>query len=85
MKLSKHASTRSKQRGFSRNTIDYIIKYGSIRWKPGNAKEIRVKKSVIHEAIEDRKKEIRLLENLKGKAILLSGDDDCIITMYHIH
>lgn len=85
MKISKHASKRSNQRGFSYNTVTNIIRYGCANYKNGNAKEIRVKRNIIHKLIEDYKKEIKQLENLKGKAILLSGDDDTIITMYHIN
>ena len=85
MKLSKHATKRNNQRGFSKTIIDNIIKYGSSKYKDGNAVEIQVKKHMIHELIENLKKEIKEIEKLKGKALLLSGDNDTIITMYNIH
>ena len=82
MKLSNHANTRKRQRGFSNRKIKYILQNGIEIKRPGNAIEIVVENKLASQLIENLKKEISLIEHIKNKAILLSCDNGTIITMY---
>ena len=42
MKITKHAQTRSRQRGIPTSEIDLILKYGKTKLKPGGAEEIGI-------------------------------------------
>ena len=82
MRLSKHAETRSRQRGISYDIVDLILQHGSPEKKPGGATEYKLRKRDKAERISYHKQQIRNLEKAIGKGVLV-GNDGEVITIYH--
>jgi len=87
MKLikTKHASSRLRQRGFQKRTVELIEQYGVEKYKHGNALELSIPNKKIAECINDLKNKINCLEKCKNKALLLSSNGNLLITAYNIY
>lgn len=79
MTLSKHARTRMRQRGFTYEQFQLMLRYGSERRRPGRADEYFVDNKAVSlaETHEDRKQ----LEELKGASIISKGGE--VLTVQH--
>ena len=76
MELSKHASIRKQQRGFQADDIELITIFGTRVVRPGNAVEYQMTRK--------RKKHlIQALDRINDKAVLLSGDEATVVTLYN--
>lgn len=83
MQISKHAQSRSQQRGIRNDIVDIIIEHGTPVNKPGSALEYRLTKKKRADLITSFKKMINKLERTSGIAVL-TGTDGQIITVYHL-
>lgn len=80
MKLSKHAESRSRQRGFSNLYISLIEEFGRTMDAPGGAKKIFFGKKEYDAARHELKKLLQLLDKVNGSSLIVNGDN--ILTMY---
>ena len=80
MKLSKHAESRSRQRGFSSLYISLIQEFGRTMDAPGGAKKIFFGKKEYDAARYELKKLLQLLDKVNGSSLIVNGDN--ILTMY---
>lgn len=71
MKLTKHATIRSRQRGFSEEIIGLIRLIGDPSIMPGNVTRLSI-----------TKRTLQLIDKAKKKAILIDGNE--IITVYNL-
>lgn len=78
-----HSIMRCRQRGISEARLELILFLGTEFRKPGRAYEYFISKKERQEVIQFLKRCIRQLEKLSGKAIIVNGDRDKIITAYH--
>lgn len=85
MQLTYHANKRMRQRGFLRDHIDMLLKYGKSERKPGNVLEIKLSQKNRSQIIENLKKTIRLISKCRNKAILIDTSGEIIITAYHLY
>lgn len=82
MKLSKHAESRSRQRGFSSLYISLIEEFGRTMDAPGGAKKIFFGKKEYDAARHELKKVLQLLDKVNGSAMIVVNDN--ILTMYKV-
>ena len=76
MELSKHASVRKQQRGFQADDIELITRFGTPVIRPGNKVE--------YQMTQKRKSHlIQALDRVEGKAVLLSNDEEIVVTLYN--
>jgi len=75
MKISKHASVRSQQRGITFETIELITNYGTPVRKSGDVLEYRLLK-------KDKKRLIQTLDKTNNKAVIVSINGGSVITVY---
>jgi len=77
MELSRHALVRKQQRGFQSDDIELIRLLGTCVKKPGNLVEYRM--------TQKRKKHlIQALDRIKDKGVLLSDDEETVVTLYNL-
>ena len=77
MKLSKHALVRQQQRGFQADDIDLLTLFGTCVERPGHVVEYRM--------TQKRKNHfIQALDRVRDKAVLLSGDEGTVVTLYNL-
>ena len=76
MELSKHATIRRQQRGFQADDIDLIRLFGMSVKRPGNVREYRMGQ-------KSAKRLVQAIDRIKGKAILVSDDEETVITVYN--
>ncbi len=74
MELSKHAEIRKQQRGFQIGDIELIKHFGTCVRRPGKVVEYRM-------GNKDIKHLVQALDRIKGKAVLLSDDEETVITV----
>ena len=82
MKLTKHAQTRSRQRGFSNIYISLIEEFGRTEKAVGGAMKIFFGKKESELARHELKNLLQLLDKAKGSALIIDGDN--ILTMYKV-
>jgi len=76
MELSKHASVRKQQRGFQADDIELITRFGTPVTRPGNKVE--------YQMTQKRKRNLlQALDRVEGKAVLLSNDEETVVTLYN--
>ena len=80
MKITHHAKKRSRQRGFSRTTIDIIQKFGRQKSAPGGALKVFIGNKECQQTIEEFKKAIQLMDKAKNGYLIIAEDN--IVTMY---
>lgn len=80
MKLTVHAETRKKQRGFSDAILQIIEENGAYERAPGGAIKIFFGKKEHRMVVERLKRYIQLADKAKGGTIIL--EDDKILTVY---
>jgi hypothetical protein len=77
MELSRHASVRKQQRGFQADDVELIKIFGICVKRPGNVVE--------YQMTQKRKKHlIQALDRIKDKGILLSNDEQTVVTLYNL-
>lgn len=82
MRISKHALTRSQQRGIPESVTDLILEYGEPTIAVGNAMKYEVSGKTINSLQRKVKLLINEIERMKNKVVVVS-DDGIIITSYH--
>lgn len=80
--MSQHATIRGQQRDVPAEIIGLILRRGQPEKKQGNTMEYRIRKRDLVRLISNCKYEIHLLERTRDKAVLVSGEEDLIITVY---
>ena len=83
MKISKHAINRAQQRGITNEIIDIITRFGTPKWKPNGALQYSVSKKEKNVIIMQLKRLINVFEKSGSKSVILSVDDEHVITVYH--
>lgn len=83
MQFTKHAAVRCQQRGIPEHYIDIIMAYGTPTRKPGNALEYKLDRKTRDRIIRDLKHLMILVDKCTRAAVLVDGDHDQIITVYH--
>ena len=83
--ITKHAEQRRQQRGFKLSYINLILKYGKMKYKPGNCFEYKIFKKDIEYIIQKSKRIIQDLDKCCKKAILVDETHNKIITMYNLY
>lgn len=83
MEKTLHSIMRCRQRGISEASMELIFSLGTELSRPGKAYEYFISKKDYQEVVRFFKRCIRQLEKLRGKAIIVNGDRDKIITAYH--
>ena len=78
-----HSIVRCRQRGINEASLELILSLGTEIRKPGRAYEYFIPKKECQDVIQFLKRSIRQFEKLGGKAIIVNGDGDKIITAYH--
>lgn len=78
MELSKHALARKQQRGFQSGDIELITAFGTCLERPGNLLEYQITRK--------RKKQlIQALDRVMDRAVLLSSDEEKVVTLYTLN
>ena len=80
MELTRHAEKRKNQRGFSKFTIDIILKNGCMRPAPGGTKQIFFGKKEHQQVVSELKRAIQLLDRAKNGSLII--DNESVITIY---
>jgi hypothetical protein len=80
MNISRHASIRQRQRGFSDFVMKIIFRYGKSVNAPGNVTRIFFSDKDYQQVVSELKKAIQLLDKAKGGQMIVSGDQ--IFTVY---
>ncbi len=84
MVKSNHTQIRCQQRGIPQKQLDLIIEHGHKCRRPGGAFEYRLLKKDKDRLISTLKKQIHMVERSVGKGVLISGDQETVITTYHL-
>jgi len=84
MMLSAHTLIRCQQRGIKEEDIRLILELGRKTRRPGGALEVTAGRRIVSAEIERLKRRIKRLQRLPGKAVLISGDGNTVITTYHL-
>jgi len=81
MNYSKHAETRMSQRAISNQTVKIISDWGRYKNSYESIKIVFGNKE--HKMLEKRLKMLlQKLDKVKGKTLILSEEDDLLITSY---
>ncbi len=78
VRITRHAETRIRQRGYRERDIQFFL---AIATEVKKGEFLCTDKDCARE-IEKRKVEIRQLEHLRGTKVIMNGDD--VITIYHV-
>jgi Domain of unknown function (DUF4258) len=84
MEMSSHSKMRCQQRGISRDQVELIISYGQKYKMPGGAWEYRLRKKDKDRVISELKRQIQMVERSVGKGVLISDDQETVVTTYHL-
>jgi len=84
MKRTRHAITRSQQRGIKNNHVDLILQHGTPIRRPGNVMEYRLHKKDKMKIIENLKRDIQNMDKCTSKAVLVDNNTREIITVYNM-
>jgi hypothetical protein len=71
-----------QHRAVPEKVVELILTHGHRQRKEGDAVEVKITRKDRDRLISDHKYEIRLLEKAAKKAVLLSGNEDTVITVY---
>jgi len=71
MRLTKHATKRKKQRGFSSFSLQMIQKYGRCESAPGGATKVHFGKREYQRTVYEFKRAIQLLDKVKGGSLII--------------
>lgn len=77
MELSRHAAVRKQQRGFQADDLELIMRFGTCIRRPGNVMEYRM-------GHKNEKHLVQAIDRVKGKSVLVSDDDETVVTVYNI-
>ena len=84
MMKSNHVKVRCQQRGISQEQVDLIVAHGQKCRRPGGAWEYRLRKKDKNKLISILKKQIHMVEKSVGKGVLISDDQETVVTTYHL-
>jgi hypothetical protein len=79
--LTAHAMKRMRQRGFSGHAMDMIVHYGRYEPAPGGGIRIFLGNKDHQELVALLKRDLQLLDNVKGGTVIVS-EDGKILTTY---
>ena len=82
-KMTSHAQIRSRQRGIPRDAVPMVLVYGTEERAPGQATKYRLDKRAMDQRIHELKREVEMIEKLKGVNLIIANDDGSLITVYH--
>lgn len=74
MKMSQHAKTRKKQRGFSNFVLNMILEHGRCETARGGAMKIYFGNKEYQSIIAELKKAIQALDKAKGGSMIIAED-----------
>lgn len=80
MMLTKHASKRYQQRGFSKQIIDIVLDKGKQQFAPGGATKVFLGKKESQAVITELKKAIQIMDKAKNSTLIIEGN--LILTVY---
>ena len=80
MRLTKHAKTRSRQRGFSAFSLRIIMEHGRREKAPGGATRLFFGKKEHQSAVGELKRTIQILDKVKNGTMIVSEKD--VLTVY---
>jgi hypothetical protein len=80
MKLTKHASKRKRQRGFSGLTLDIILKHGREDKAAGGATRVSFSPKEYQTAVGELKRAIQLMDRARGGSLVIL--DGHVLTVY---
>ena len=83
MQVSQHATTRSQQRGISRDCINLIIDVGVDEKRPGGALEYKLRIKDKERLIKYYKHQMHLVVKASKNVVLVSNNKENIITVYN--
>ena len=83
MDLTKHANIRSRQRGFSEQMLEIILRCGREQLVKGGAVKISLGRKESQQIIREAKKLIQLVDKNSIASVIVK--DDQIVTMYKHH
>jgi hypothetical protein len=81
MKMTKHAKTRSQQRGISAQMVEMVKALGEAEKRPGNALEYKIRKRDKNYAISFLKRLIQLIDKSSNISVIVR-DMDQVLTVY---
>lgn len=82
MKTTKHATKRSRQRGFSKLSMDLIRQFGRQERAPGGATKLVFGNKEYQKAVQEFKRAIQMLDKARGGTMVIA--DDNMLTVYHL-
>ena len=82
MKITKHAETRSQQRGIPMEAIELLYNHGDLTKKPGGAFEVKLLNKTRTKLLSDLKYLQNIIEKASKNVIIINGEN--IITSYHL-
>jgi len=81
MRLTNHAETRFRQRGFNKHLLDIITTYGHVEDAPGGAIKIFFGKKEAQNIHREVKGFIKMVSRATNRSLILKND--IIITAYN--
>lgn len=81
LKMTNHAEIRIKQRGIPREIVSIIMGFGIAEGAPGEATKYYLRNQVADELIREKKREIEMIERSKNIYLIISNDDNSVITV----
>jgi hypothetical protein len=84
MEMSSHSKIRCQQRGISLEQVNLILSYGQKSPMPDGTWEYRLRKKDKDRLVSALKRQIQIVEKSVGKGVLISGDLEKVITIYHL-
>ncbi|MDI9560186.1 MAG: hypothetical protein QM235_03240 [Pseudomonadota bacterium] len=84
MELTEHALRRGSIRAIRRDIVEMVVQFGSSRRKPNMAFEYRILNKDIGYLPLSLRMNIAFLEKIMGIAVVVSGINGNVTTVYHI-
>ena len=80
MLMTEHARIRGRQRGFSKQVIDIILKNGKKLNAPGEAMKLFIGKREYQAVVSELKRAIQAMDKAKNTTLIIA--DNRILTVY---
>lgn len=84
MKISRHATIRSQQRGIPKDYIDIIVRYGTPVRRQGDTLEYRLHRKDRERIITHLKQLIQSIDKCNNKAVLVDSKLEEIVSVYNL-
>lgn len=82
MIVSQHAVSRLGQRGISRRQVDLIAMYGTATPGKGGIVKKAIKKRDLRWVEHDLQGSLQILDKLVGRTLVMTADEQTLITAY---